>query len=99
MFWIGERVNPYEVDIDRNQIEARYLFGKTRRFNSGAILSIIRERQVRRIRYTAKMIVYPIVITFENGERWQLEEGRIWVFGYSPDRLFAILKKQLKRSY
>jgi len=95
VFWINELTSPFQVAIDRERIEASYLFNKTRVFITGDILRVEREKQVRRIRYGATMVVYPIVITFESGERLQLEEGRIWSFGYSPDRLFAILNRQL----
>ena len=94
VFWINELTSPYRVIVDGKQIEARYLFSKTKVFASGNILKIERERQVRRIRYGATMIVHPIVVTFESGERLQLEEARIWSFGYSPDRLLIILKRQ-----
>ena len=92
---INEWASPYQVSIDLKEIEAKYLFRKTRTFSTQAILKIERERQVRRIRYGMTTTVFPIVITFQNGERFQLEEGRIWSFGYSPDRLLAILTQQL----
>jgi len=94
---LNEWASPYQVSFASNQIEAKYLFRKMRTFSTQAILRIERERQVRRIRYGMTMVVHPIVITFENGERFQLEEGRIWSFGYSPDRLLAILTHQLSR--
>ena len=93
LFWLEERLNPYAVDIDQDQIEARYLFGRARKFKSGEIASIARERQIRQMRYNTKLVVHPIVVSFENGERLQIEEGRIWAFGYSPDRLLVILKR------
>ena len=92
VFWLNELTSPYRVDIVQEQIEAHYLFGKTRTYGTREITRIERERQVRRVRYNMRFIAHPIVITFENGERLQLEEGRIWSFGYSPDRLLAILK-------
>jgi len=95
VFWINELTSPYRVTIDRDRVEAHYLFGKTRIFVVADVIHIERERQVRRIRYGATMVVHPIVITLKNGERLQLEEGRIWSFGYSPDRLLIILKRQL----
>ena len=94
VFWINELTSPYRVFVDGEQIEARYLFSKTKMFASNAIRKIERERQVRRIRYGATMVVHPIVITFEGGQRLQLEESRVWSFGYSPDRLLIILKRQ-----
>jgi len=94
VFWINELTSPYQVTVDGERIEARYLFSKTKMFASNAITKIERERQVRRIRYGATMVVHPIVITFQSGERLQLEESRIWSFGYSPDRLVIILKRQ-----
>ena len=94
---INEWASPYQVSIDSKQIEAKYLFRKTRTFSTQAILKIERERQVRRIRYGMTMVVHPIVITFENGERFQLEERRIWSFGHSPDRLLTILTQQLSK--
>ncbi len=90
---LNEWASPYSVTFDRAQIEAKYLFRKTRVFSTQTILKIERERQVRRIRYGAKIVVHPLVITFENDERFQLEERRIWSFGYSPDRLLAILSQ------
>ena len=98
VFWINELTVPYHVLVNGERIEARYLFSKTRTFGSGTILKIERERQVRRIRYGATMVVHPIVITFQSGERLQLEEGRIWSFGYSPDRLLIILKRQFSET-
>jgi hypothetical protein len=95
VFWINELTSPYRVTIDRDRIEAHYLFSKTRVFTVADILRVERERQVRRIRYGATMVVHPIVITLKSGERLQIEEGRIWSFGYSPDRLLIILKRQL----
>lgn len=95
LVWLNERTSPYRVEINRETIEARYLFRKTRRFKTSEITRIERERQVRHIRYGAKMIVDPVVITFSNRERLQLEEDRIWTFGYSPDRLLTILMRQL----
>ena len=94
VFWLNEWASPYKVFISHEHIEARYLFRKTHKFNTSKITRIERERQVRQIRYSSKMIVYPLVITFVNEQRFQLEEGRIWAFGYSPDRLLAILKHQ-----
>jgi len=94
---LNEWASPYSVTFDREKIEAKYLLRKMRIFSTQAIRKIERERQVRRIRYGATMVVHPIVITFENDERFQLEEGRIWSFGYSPDRLLAILTHQLLR--
>jgi len=94
IFWWNEWSSPYRVLIDQNRIEAHYLFRKTRIFSSRDITRIEREHQVRRLRYSGKIHIYPLVITFANGERLQLEEGRIWSFGYSPDRLYAILTQQ-----
>ena len=98
VFWINELTSPYRVIVDGEQIEARYLFSKTKVFTSGTILKIERERQVRRIRFGVTMVVHPIVITFQSGERLQLEEARIWSFGYSPDRLLIILKRQFSET-
>jgi len=99
VFWLNEWASPYSVDINQDHIEARYLFRKTHKFNTGEIIHIERERQVRQIRYGSKMVVYPLVITFVNEQRFQLEESRIWAFGYSPDRLLAILKNQLSNTF
>lgn len=98
VFWINELTSPYRVIVDGEQIEARYLFSKTKVYTSGTILKVERERQVRRIRFGVTMVVHPIVITFQNGERLQLEEARIWSFGYSPDRLLIILKRQFSET-
>lgn len=90
---INEWASPYQVTFARDEIRAKYLFRKMRTFSTQAILKVERERQVRRIRYGVTTTVFPIVITFQNGERFQLEEGRIWSFGHSPDRLLLILTK------
>ena len=95
---INEWASPYQVLINFYQIEAKYLFRKTRTFSTQDILKIERERQVRRIRYGMTTVVHPIVITFENGKRFQLEEGRIWSFGHSPDRLLTILTQHLLKN-
>lgn len=93
IFWLNELNTPFQLNIDQKQIEARYVFKKTRNFDTSAIVRIERERQIRRVRYNTKFIVHPIVITFADGERLQLEESRIWSFGYSPDRLLALLTR------
>ena len=88
---MNEWKTPYALSVDRENIEARYLLNGTRVFRSAELIRVEREAQVRYLRYGSKMVVYPLVLTFANGERLQIEEARTWAFGYSPDRLIKIL--------
>ncbi|MCP4601099.1 MAG: hypothetical protein GY847_11345 [Proteobacteria bacterium] len=92
---MNEWKTPFAVTFENEAIKARYLLGKARIWNTRDVTRIERERQVRHLRYGSRMIVYPLVLTFASGEKLQIEEGRIWSFGYAPDRLLAILTRQL----
>jgi len=90
-FLMSEAGLPYAVTFTATRIEARYWLGKTRAWPAMEITRIERERQERHGRHGARIQVYPLVLTFAGGERLQLDEARIWSFGYSPDRLQSIL--------
>jgi len=92
---ITEWKTPFAVTFDNTHITARYLLKKARTWNTRDVTRVERERQVRQIRYGSRVVLYPLVLTFSNGERLQIEESRIWSFGYAPDRLLAILTRQL----
>ncbi len=92
---INEWKMPFAITFEHTHITARYLLRKTRTWSTRDVTRIERERQVRHIRYGSQVIVYPLVLTFSHGEKLQIEEGRVWSFGYAPDRLLAILTRQL----
>ncbi len=90
-FLLSEAGPPYAVTFTATRIEARYWLGQTRAWPAAELTRIERERQERRGRHGARMEVYPLVLTFAGGECLQLDEARIWSFGYSPDRLQSVL--------
>ena len=81
---------PTAVIFSDMSVQTQYLFGKPKEWSAKEIRRITRERQERYYKGTTH-VTHPLVITFQDGQKFQLDENRIWLFGYVPDRLFAIL--------
>jgi hypothetical protein len=88
---VNEWGEPYDVSFTPTHIEARYVLGKTRRWPTTDLTGLERQRQLRDGRPGVRREVHPLVLTFTHGPTLQLEEERIWAFGYSPERLLVML--------
>lgn len=91
--YLTESKPPTAVIFSDMSMQTHYLSGKSQEWPVNEIKQIARERQERHYK-GATHITHPLVFTFKDGQRFQLDESRIWLFGYAPDRLFAILSKQ-----
>lgn len=85
--------SPTAVTFSAMSIKTRSLFGKEKEWMADTITRVERERIERYYRGTTH-VYYPLTITFADGEKLRIDEGRIWAFGYAPDRLYAIVARQ-----
>lgn len=88
--FVTDHGSPTAVTFSDLNIQTRSLFGREKVWPANEIVNIVQERQKRTYRGST-FIVNTLVITFAEGKRLLLDEGRIWAFGYAPDRLYAIL--------
>ncbi len=93
--FVVDHGSPTAVTFSDFDIQTRSLFGREKAWPVNEIANIARERQKRHYK-GATYIVQPLVITFSDGKRLVLDEGRIWAFGYAPDRLYAILAQHYR---
>ena len=93
--FVNDHGSPTAVTFSDFDIQTRSLFGRKKAWAVNEIATIARERQKRTYR-GATFIVQPLVITFADSQRLLLDEGRIWAFGYAPDRLYTILARHYR---
>ncbi len=93
--FVTDHGSPTAVTFSDFDIQTSSLFGREKAWPANDIANIARERQKRHYK-GATYIVQPLVITFSDGKRLLLDEGRIWAFGYAPDRLHTILARHYR---